>query len=215
MRRIIVIGAGGQGREVEFVLRNINAVRDQYEFVGFVVSDLSDPGGTTSRERIVGDLEWLRSNRHRFDALALGVGMPETRRKLSDELEPDFDFSWWPALIDPSAVYDRETCSFAHGAFVAPGVVATVNVRFEPFAMANFGCTLGHETTLKRAAVVMPGASISGGVEIGEDALVGTGARVLQYRKVGRGAQVGAGAVVTKDVEPRLTVVGIPARPAS
>ena len=45
-----------------------------------------------------------------------------------------------------------------------------------------------------------------------EGVLVGTGAQVLQYVTVGEGATVGAGAVVTKDVPPGATVVGIPAK---
>ena len=43
--------------------------------------------------------------------------------------------------------------------------------------------------------------------------LLGTGAQVLQYVRVGAGATVGAGAVVTKDVPPGETVVGVPAKP--
>jgi len=36
---------------------------------------------------------------------------------------------------------------------------------------------------------------------------------VLQYVEVGEGATVGAGAVVTKNVPPGATVVGVPAKP--
>jgi UDP-2-acetamido-3-amino-2,3-dideoxy-glucuronate N-acetyltransferase len=49
-------------------------------------------------------------------------------------------------------------------------------------------------TVVERRAALGSGAIILGGVRIGEDALVG------------------AGAVVTRDVEPRTTVVGSPAR---
>jgi acetyltransferase-like isoleucine patch superfamily enzyme len=47
---------------------------------------------------------------------------------------------------------------------------------------------------------------------VGEAALVGSGAVVLQGLCIGAGAIVGAGAVVTRDVEPGATVAGNPAR---
>ena len=43
--------------------------------------------------------------------------------------------------------------------------------------------------------------------------VIGSGAQVLGPLNVGAGARVGANAVVTKDVAPETTVVGIPARP--
>lgn len=50
-------------------------------------------------------------------------------------------------------------------------------------------------------------------VVIEDDADLGVGAIVLPGVTIGRGAQVGAGAVVTRDVAPGKTVVGMPARP--
>ncbi len=43
--------------------------------------------------------------------------------------------------------------------------------------------------------------------------VIGSGAQVLGPIEVGAGARVGANAVVTRDVDPQTTVVGIPARP--
>ena len=43
--------------------------------------------------------------------------------------------------------------------------------------------------------------------------VVGSGAQILGPVEVGEGAKVGANAVVTRDVAPSATVVGIPARP--
>ena len=45
-----------------------------------------------------------------------------------------------------------------------------------------------------------------------DQAAIGSGAVVLGGLTIGRGALVGAGAVVTRDVAPRATVVGNPAR---
>ncbi len=93
------------------------------------------------------------------------------------------------------------------------GVIATVNVHFAAFCLVNLACTLGHEARVGRASVLNPTVNISGGVELGDRVLVGTGAQVLQYLRVGDDASVGAGAVVTRDVEARTTVVGVPAKP--
>jgi len=46
-----------------------------------------------------------------------------------------------------------------------------------------------------------------------DDVVISSGAQVLGPITVGRGARVGANAVVTKEVAPNATVVGIPARP--
>jgi serine O-acetyltransferase len=48
---------------------------------------------------------------------------------------------------------------------------------------------------------------------LGDGVLVGAGAKILGPVVVGDGAKVGANAVVTHDVEPGATVVGVPARP--
>lgn len=214
-RRFIVVGAGGQARETACLISDLRSAGEDVEVAGFAVSDLSRLTDRDTRDSVVGDFTWLRANRDRFDALAMGVGTPAIRLRLAELLLADFDESWWPPLVHPTAIYDRATCRLQAGSSLAPGVVATVNVRLDAFAFANFGCTIGHEAQIGRGSVVNPGANISGGVVIGSGVLIGTGAQVLQYRTIGPGAIVGAGAVVTHDVSGGATVIGCPARPVS
>lgn len=53
----------------------------------------------------------------------------------------------------------------------------------------------------------------TGPVIIGNSVFIGQGAIVLGGVTIGDGASIGANAIVTKDVAPGQTVVGIPARP--
>lgn len=75
-----------------------------------------------------------------------------------------------------------------------------------PTATLGSDVTLFHQVTL----------GVRGGMQaphLADRSYVGAGAKVIGPITLGEGCRVGANAVVTRDVEPGTTVVGIPARP--
>jgi sugar O-acyltransferase (sialic acid O-acetyltransferase NeuD family) len=211
-KRIVILGAGGMAREIRWLLGEINSIAERYEFLGYVVSDLTGSGRFDSRAEILGDYAWLEANRHSIDAVTIGIGTPAARLKVGREMDQILPAAERPVLIHPSVIFDLASATIGPGAQICAGTVATVNLTLGPLALCNFGCTVGHEAEVGAGTVINPGANISGGVVLGAGVLIGTGAKVLQYCRVGDGAVVGAGAVVLSDVPSRTTVAGVPAR---
>jgi sugar O-acyltransferase (sialic acid O-acetyltransferase NeuD family) len=209
MQRIAIIGAGGFAREVKWLISDINRAHRHFEFVGFVVSDLSKLGEHDCRNEVQGDLSWLENG---ADAVAIGIGNPAARLSIAGEIESRFPQLAWPQLIHPTVQMDCASAELGKGIILCAGTIGTVNVTIEDFAMVNLACTLGHESRLGRGSVLNPTVNVSGGVIIEDGVLIGTGAQILQYVHIGKGATLGAGAVATKDIPPGVTAVGIPAK---
>ena len=103
---------------------------------------------------------------------------------------------WYGAVLRG----DVESVSVGDRSNVQDGAVLRVT-------KGRFACVVGAEVTVGHRAVVH-------GCRVGDGALIGIGAIVLDGARVGEEALVAAGAVVTPEAEiaPRTLAVGTPAR---
>ena len=102
---------------------------------------------------------------------------------------------------------------------IHPG--ATIGRRFfidHGFTVIGETALIGDNVTIYQN-VTLGGTNPSTGIggkrhpTLHDNVVIGSGAQVLGPIEVGAGGRVGANAVVTRDVLPNTTVVGIPARP--
>ena len=86
------------------------------------------------------------------------------------------------------------------------------------FTVVGETAEIGDNVTIYQS-VTLGGTNPSNGVggkrhpTLRDGVVIGSGAQILGPVTVGEGAKVGANAVVTKDIAPGATVVGIPAKP--
>jgi serine O-acetyltransferase len=84
----------------------------------------------------------------------------------------------------------------------------------------GMGVVIGETSVIGRNVTIFQGVTLGGtGKErgkrhptIGDNVVIGTGAKVLGNIKVGDNVQIGANAVVIRDVPDNATVVGVPGR---
>lgn len=210
---LIIVGAGGFGRETVDVVRAQNAESSvrRYELIGVV--DSSPSHSNLERLRLLGveylgtEDEWLGTTQ--ASAYLVGVGNPIARKRISSR----FDAAGHRpgSAIHPQTAFGSLS-SVSPGMVVCAGVRVSTNVKFGHHVHLNPNATIGHDSTLEDFVSINPGAVISGDVLVGEGVLVGAGAVVLQGLEVGSYSTVGAAACVTRDVQPSVIVKGIPAR---
>ncbi|WP_238007273.1 acetyltransferase [Dactylosporangium sp. AC04546] len=203
---LVIVGCGGHGRELLMIARA----------AGLPVRGFVDDGPSQRNlDRVaalgvpfLGPTSRLSDERPSI-GYVIGIGDPRTRARIDERLRlhglPAANLVHPAATIGTDAVVDEGFVAFA-------GARVTTNVRVGRHVHLNQNATVGHDTELADFVQVNPLAAISGDCHVGPEVLIGTTACVLQGLRVGEGATVGAGACVTRDVDPKATVKGVPAR---
>jgi UDP-3-O-[3-hydroxymyristoyl] glucosamine N-acyltransferase len=74
---------------------------------------------------------------------------------------------------------------------------------------------IAHNCKIGTRTQIAAGAIISGSVSVAADVWIGPNATISDYIQIGEGARIAIGAVVLRDVEPRATMIGNPAKSVS
>ena len=207
--KVAILGASGLAREALAVAFARNEVGDSIEVVGFV--DVALPAGECVADLpVLGDESWFARAEARDVFAVPALGDPAIRRRSVAAV--NIHGGSFATLIHPTVSLGPRV-TIGSGCLMLPLSSLTTDITVADFVSINPGCTLGHDVLVHRFVNLSPGSRLSGFVTVGEGADLGAGAIVLPGLTVGAGAVLGAGAVAVRDVEPGMTVVGVPARP--
>ncbi len=206
---IVVVGAGGHGRELADIVRQTYVETPFAELLGIVDDGKPDRLALARGHfRFLGTTEALleRVELDRTIEVYIGIGLPHIRKAVDQRLQCAVR-----PLIHPTAIVGSAS-TLGAGVVLAQGSILTTNVALGRHTHVNVGATISHDCVVGDYVTVCPGATITGNVTIGDGAFIGAGATILPGVTIARGARVGAGATVTRDVRVGDTVVGSPAR---
>ena len=207
MNKVVIIGAGGFGREVIEIFKDQNFIKKSWEILGFIDENSALWGKVINNFSVLGGLDWFENNRE--VGCVVAIADPKTKKRIVDLLEKKGVLFY--NAIHPSVIMS-EFVNLGKDVIICAGSILTVNISICNHIIINLKCTIGHDAIIEDYCSIMPSVSINGENHIGKGVYIGTGATFIQQVSVGEWAIIGAGAVVIDNIPDHVVAVGIPAK---
>lgn len=209
MKKLVIIGAGGFGREVAWQVLEQKSFCEQYQLIGFVDDNETLSGTCLNGLPVLGNIDWLLKQEEPM-AVLVAIGSAKIRKKIVERCRENKKIEFPTFIANDVALSD--TVAIGEGGIICRGNILTVNITIGDFALINLACTIGHDVVMKDYVTLYPGVHVSGNVSIGEITEIGTGTNIIQGKTIGSHVIIGAGSVVIREIEDDCTAVGVPAR---
>ncbi|MDU4892487.1 MAG: acetyltransferase [Clostridium sp.] len=207
MKKLVIVGAGGVGRETSLILREINNYEPTWEVLGFIDDNPKKWGSIVDNHEILGGLDYLKKL-EKDTHVVIAIANYKVKKRIVEELNGKFPFA---TIIHPR-VLTHDFMTVGEGTIIYEGAILTIDIRIGNHVIISPKCGIGHDSIIKDYVTLLWNVNVSGNDVIDEGVLMGTGSTIIQNLKVGREATVGAGAVVVNDIPQGATVVGVPAK---
>ena len=203
MGKLYIYGAGGLGKEVLDLARQVDGER----FSDYVFLD-SNPV-LTGKEISGIDVKTPDSFSIYDGHIAIAIADPGIKKRIIQSLPKETKYA---TLVHPTVILGSNV-RIGRGSILSAGVKISCDTEIGEFAHVNFNCTIGHDCRIKDHFTAAPGANISGNVSIGDEVFCGTQAAIKQGIRIANTVVIGMSSSVIRDVqEEGVTVFGNPAR---
>ena len=203
-QRILIVGAGGFGREV------LQWARDTWpdhagQIAGFLSSDDRVLDGFDGCPEIIGHPDAFRPSPG--DYLLLAIGVPYVRRQVAESLLARG--AAFLTLAHPTAIV-AASARLGTGSILCPYSIASDACRVGRFVIMNYHTSLGHDASAGDFAVLSPYATLGGNAHIEDDVFLGLHASIGPGKTVGARSKVSANSCVLADAPADSITFGVP-----
>ena len=204
MKKLLIIGAGGHGKVVADIAKQMH----QYSDIYFADDRLDIQNMKISGIQVVGTTAFAFRHIKEYE-IFVAVGNADVRKKMMFQLVSQN--AVLPVLIHPDAVI-ADDVSIGNGTVIMAGSVINSGSIIGQGAIINTCASVDHDNFISDYVHISVGTHLAGNVSVGERSWIGISAAVSNNISIASEVVVGAGAVVVKDIEEKGTYAGVPAR---
>lgn len=209
MKDLIIIGLGGLGRETVWTVERINAVKPEWNILGFLDDDKTLQNQIVCGYRVLDTTDAVVKYPDAYFVCA--IGHAQTRKAVVEKIKKTADVKF-ANIIDPASTLDKNV-KIGDGCIICANTYITVNIKMGSHVYIGGNATVGHDAVIGDFVTLYPSANLSGNTVVCDGCELGTGSQIIQGLTIGSDTIIGAGSVVVRDLPADCTAVGVPSKP--
>lgn len=193
IKNIIIVGAGGFGREVYAYIRDdfIKGYLADYRFKGFVDDSYDNFKSARLDAAYLGIVDDFQFEEN--DQVIVPIGNVSVRNRIIAKLKARgvsiFSYIHHSAFVAYDAV-------IGEGVLICPNCMVHSRCTIGDNVVLNVFCSIGHDSHLGKNAILSPYCTLNGGVYTGDNLFMGTRSTLLLGSSVGHNCMIAAHSVI-------------------
>lgn len=207
MKNLVIIGAGGCGREALQWAKDINRTSGRWNIKGFIDDDLSALDNKICSVAVLAKTDEYEISPD--DEFICCIGNSAVRKRITDKMKAKG--AVFTTLIHPNAVI-ADSCVFGEGVIIYPYALISDNAVIGEGCIINMYSSVAHDSVLGEYCTISAHCDVTGMCRLGDRVFMGSTSHVVPGAKIGNDVYVCAGSTVAARVRDGVKVMGNPAK---
>ena len=207
MKKLLIIGAGGCGREALQWAKDINNKTPRWNIKGFIDDDLTVLSGLRCEFEILSTINDYSITPN--DEFICCIGNSNIRESVIKRMKDNG--AKFTNLIHPTAIV-AESSKIGEAVILYPFSLVSDNAEIGDGCIINMYSSIAHDSVLDRYCTISAHCDVTGMCKLGKRVFMGSTANMVPGVHIGDDVFICAGSTVMSNIKNQSKIFGTPAR---
>lgn len=206
MKNLIIIGAGGCGRETLQWAEDINRINKKWSIKGFIDDNLESLSNVVCKYKVISKIDEYLIGKE--DEFICAIANSKVKEGIVDKLKAKG--AKFTTIVHPTAVIG-DTSNIGENVIIYPFALISDNAIISDGCIINMYSSVAHDALLGTCCTISAHCDITGGCKLGKNVFMGTTSNMVPRISIGDNVFICAGSTVMASVRSDKKVMGNPA----
>ncbi len=202
MKNIVILGAGELGKEIVWLIEDINRITPTWLILGFL-DDTKQKGEICHGYPVLGSMKDLDEYKQKGPLCAIiALQNGGDRKRIANMYA---ESTQWAKIVHPTAVLAPDVV-IGDGSVIFPQVTVSVGSTLGNHNLLYIHATVCNDCIFNDCVSVMTGVSVAEHVVIGSESYIAAGSNIYPHVSLGKAVRVAVGTTVSENVSDGVEI---------